>query len=130
MPVRKPAANQFLFHGVVYPGADTKDWIAHCLELDLVSQGKSPTDAVRMLMEALTLAAEDNLAAGRPPWEFRPAPADVWALWAKSQVASRSLRKRARPVRVPKAGLGVPGLRPEIIAWKVGHHEAKACRHG
>jgi hypothetical protein len=43
-------------------------------------------------------------------------------------VASRSLTKRVRPVREPKAGLEVPGLRPEIIAWK-GQQEAKACRH-
>ncbi|MBI4011771.1 MAG: hypothetical protein HY359_05645 [Candidatus Rokubacteria bacterium] len=62
---------------LLYPEAG--EWIAHCLELDLVETADSPDAAVDALIEAVQtqvsyVEVHDNAAA-----LFHPAPADAWA---------------------------------------------------
>jgi hypothetical protein len=61
---------------VLHREGDT--WIAHCLDLDIVSTGATQWDAARVLADAVIAQLayareEDNYA-----YLFHPAPADVW----------------------------------------------------
>lgn len=46
-------------------------WLAHCLDFDVVSQGGSLKDAMRMVHEAAVMVALDDLNSGRDPHERR-----------------------------------------------------------
>jgi predicted RNase H-like HicB family nuclease len=64
---------------LVKPSADVRgEWVAHCLDLDVVTQGRNPTHAVQMIGEALALAIEDDLRQGRDPFARSRAPAEYW----------------------------------------------------
>lgn len=63
---------------VVKPAPDVKgQWIVHCLDVDVVSQGNSPAHAFQMGAEAATLFIFDELDAGREPLCCR-APDEYW----------------------------------------------------
>jgi hypothetical protein len=53
-------------------------WISHCLNLDIVSQGNSPEHAYHMIVEAIAITLTDDLTAGRNPFEHSSAPAEYW----------------------------------------------------
>jgi hypothetical protein len=53
------------------------EWTAHCLELDVVSQGTSLRHALAMLNEACFITVCDDIFAGRDPLDRR-APARYW----------------------------------------------------
>ena len=53
------------------------EWVAHCLELDVVSQGTSLKHAMSMLSEACFMTVCDDLIASRDPLDRR-APAEYW----------------------------------------------------
>jgi len=73
-------------HALVYEAPDLPGrWISHCLELDLISQGDGQLHAIEMLAEAIQLVAEENLKNGRPPLDFRSAPADDWLRLRKAE---------------------------------------------
>jgi hypothetical protein len=77
---------------VVYRHA--KWWIAHCLELDLVAEGKTPARALKDLMELSTTQIESAVDSGDLETVFRPAPSEVWALFSRSrEVALPTVRK-------------------------------------
>ena len=78
-------------NAVIYSDGD--QWIAHCLELDLVTQGNTAEHAVEMIAEAIELVAESNVWHGQPPLTFRSAPAEDWdRLRGAEEVATRLLR--------------------------------------
>lgn len=60
-------------------------WVAHCLNLDLVSQGNSPAHAIRMILEATSIAVLDDLEAGLDPAGRPSAPKELWDLFARTQ---------------------------------------------
>ena len=63
---------------VVMPAEDVPgDWIGHCLELDVISQGVDPGHALMMVMEAAAIIMSDDRASGRNPWA-RCAPEEYW----------------------------------------------------
>src|SRR6266850_344752 len=63
---------------VVRPAEDLPDqWVAHCLELDVISQGTSFQHAMAMVGEAAFLAVTEDLSAGRDPL-LRRAPDEFW----------------------------------------------------
>lgn len=59
------------------PGA----WVAHCLNLDVVSQGDSIEHALEMVREAVVMAVNDDLEAGLDPLERAPAPDEYWGVF-------------------------------------------------
>ena|ERR1051326_6068312 len=73
-------------------------WLAHCLELDIVAEGKDSDDALRSLISLCDLQINVALEEGDLEAVFRPAPADVWTLFAagkeKSIVEKRGMRRR------------------------------------
>jgi predicted RNase H-like HicB family nuclease len=66
-------------HALVYPAADLPGtWVAHCLELDIISQGASDQDALRSLDEAINVIVEYNIQHGLMPLQIRLAPKEYW----------------------------------------------------
>lgn len=47
-------------HAVIYKDADSDQWVAHCIEYDLATQGDSEQHAMTMLKEAVELHLEDR----------------------------------------------------------------------
>lgn len=89
--------HDYNFWVLVQPSADVPgEWIAHCLEVDVVTQGTSINDAFKMAAEATTMVVCEDLAAGRNPLDRR-APDEFWAeLWPVVNDGSRkSLREVA-----------------------------------
>ena len=64
---------------VLKPAADVLgQWVAHCLELDVVTQGNSLAHALEMGREVVALTLADDLDAGRSPRDRGPAPEEYW----------------------------------------------------
>jgi hypothetical protein len=59
-------------------------WIAHCLELDLVAEGKTPREAIKDLVELACTQIEAAIDEGDLESVFRPAPAEIWATFSKA----------------------------------------------
>ncbi len=57
-------------------------WIAHCLDIDLVTQGKSASDAVKMAQEAVVMLVQHELEQGRDPLDRR-APDEDWKVFQR-----------------------------------------------
>ena len=53
-------------------------WLAHCLNWDVVSQGDSPKHALEMIVEAIIIAIEDDRAAGLDPADRPSAKRESW----------------------------------------------------
>jgi predicted RNase H-like HicB family nuclease len=67
------------FHMLVYPAPDVPgDFVAHCLELDMVAQGTSKDHAREVLKDALQTLIQFNLDKGLVPIQIRFAPREVW----------------------------------------------------
>jgi hypothetical protein len=76
---------------VVYP--HRKWWIAHCLELDLVAEGKSPEAALNDLMDLSITQVETAAQAGNLESVFCPAPPEIWTMFARAVDAPPLKRK-------------------------------------
>lgn len=62
------------------------EWVGHCLELDVVSQGTSLKHAMSMLSEACALVVVDDLAKGFEPMSRR-APEKDFEFLTKMQTS-------------------------------------------
>lgn len=72
---------QFPLRVVVYPAPDVpRQWIAHGLETDIVTQGDSVDHAIEMMADAVGTLAEYNAECGFFPLRLSPAPREVWDL--------------------------------------------------
>jgi len=90
-PRRNPPF-KFTFNTVIYPAPDLPgQWVSHCLELDLISQGNDPQQALDMIADAIELMAEENIKHGRPPFTFRSAPPEAWELARGTEAAAERL---------------------------------------
>ena len=97
------------FSVLICPAQDLPgQWVAHCLNWDLVSQGASPSHAMRMIAEAVVLAIDEDLSADLDPSERKPAPAELWELFWKTQQTGT----RIAPGDVDT----LPGSRDTVIA--------------
>ncbi len=72
-------------------------WIAHCLELDLVAEGHSPTEALRDLLDLSATQIKAAIKRGDLASIFRPAPPEIWATFSRAGDA-RVGKKPRRPV--------------------------------
>jgi hypothetical protein len=57
-------------------------WLAHCLELDIVGEGRDAADAVRTLMPLCDLQIGVAIEEGDLQSIFRAAPPEIWKLYA------------------------------------------------
>jgi len=80
------AANKKIFRrslqAVAYPHGEW--WIAHCLELDLVAEGKTPEEAFQDLLDIATTQIETAISVGNIESIFRAAPPEIWAMFARA----------------------------------------------
>jgi predicted RNase H-like HicB family nuclease len=87
-PMKKEAAGRMIEQRVynawviVCPAPDVAgQWVAHCLDFDVVTQGNSFEHAIHMAGEAVAMVLTDDLNVNRDP-HVRQAPAECWApLW-------------------------------------------------
>ena len=67
-------------------------WLAHCLELDIVAEGKSSKRAVKDLIDLCLLQIKTAIDENDLPSIIRPAPAEIWAMFFSARK-----KKRFRP---------------------------------
>ena len=66
---------------LVTPAASVPgQWVAHCLNLDVVTQGESIQHAFMMAREAVEQVVADDLAAGLDPLDRPSASEECWTL--------------------------------------------------
>lgn len=66
---------------IIYPAPDLEgQWLAHCLETDLIVQESSVQDAVEAMAEVIEEIAKHNVSMGRPAIVYRNAPPEVYAM--------------------------------------------------
>ncbi len=53
-------------------------WLAHCLNWDVLSHGSSPREAAAAIAEVLVVTIEEDLRLGLDPSDRRQAPAAYW----------------------------------------------------
>jgi hypothetical protein len=82
-------------------------WIGHCLELDLVAEGKTPSGAIADVMDLASTQIAAALESGDIESVFRAAPPEIWAMFSvasdvhvKHKPASPVERFEAREVVV------------------------------
>jgi predicted RNase H-like HicB family nuclease len=69
----------FPLHVLVYPAPDLDgQWIAHCLELDLVAQGDSDAEARENFADAFRVLVDYNVEHGIVPIQVKVAPQEIW----------------------------------------------------
>ena len=68
-----------------------KGWLAHCLDLDVITYGKSLDHAMEMAREAITMVVDDDLVVGRDPLSRR-APKSCWVSLDRILRAGESVR--------------------------------------
>ena len=85
---------EFPFRVVIYPAPDLKgQWIAHCLETDIVTQGESTQHALAMMADALETVGAYQIERGMLPVpHLRPAPQEVWDLVGVSKPSHYTAR--------------------------------------
>ena len=80
---------------------DGQDWVAHCLEFDLMGDGATQPEALDQLSEAIALQIESTLEAGNPRNLFKPADGRFFAMFAAGRnVASAELHLEADYVTI------------------------------
>jgi hypothetical protein len=76
-------------------------WIAHCLETDLVSEGKTVSQAIDGLVGISNVQIQAALEEGDLASVFSPAPPDVWRMYSiAAEGPSRRPRKAVKQVNV------------------------------
>jgi predicted RNase H-like HicB family nuclease len=63
---------------------DNGDWIAHCLEMDLVADGETPMKAIQQLRTTIDFQISSVLLTGNLESLFSRAPSDIYALFESS----------------------------------------------
>ena len=71
------------FQVLIYP--EDQWWIAHCLEMDLPAEGKTPDEAFKNLLEIARIQIEDALERQNLASIFSAAPAELWRQFAFSR---------------------------------------------
>ena len=83
---------KFNVHILLYSEDDIQ--IAHCLEFDLMAQGKRKIDALRNLMDAIDLQISFALENNDLASIFTPAPAEYWKMLANAKKYPCKLKDR------------------------------------
>lgn len=100
-------------------------WLAHCLELDIVAEGKTPQGASSDLMDLCNLQIKVALEDGDLKSVFRPAPSEFWKMFfmsaGKSQNAVPQVLSK-RPKRTSSKGRKAP---PNKSSWPIERIETR-----
>lgn len=69
------------------------EFVAHCLDYDIMSQGRDPLHALKMVQEAIQLMAEHECNKGRDLLRRRHAPNADWTLFYKIMKTGKRIEK-------------------------------------
>lgn len=72
------------------------EWVSHCLDFDVVMQGRSLQEAFDALLESMTMVVLDDIKAGRDPHARRAPKAEWDRFWA--DIAGAQKRPPGEPV--------------------------------
>ncbi|MCH8045737.1 MAG: hypothetical protein IID44_18655 [Planctomycetes bacterium] len=61
------------------------EWIAHCLEFDLVGNGATRQDAIASLSQAIRIQVEESIDLNNPRNLFDPADGEYFHMFAKGK---------------------------------------------
>jgi predicted RNase H-like HicB family nuclease len=79
---------------VVYREGDW--WIAHCLELDLVAEGKSALEAFKNLNDLTNTQIETAIREGNLESILTPAPPKVWSMFFNGRADDLQIKKTGK----------------------------------
>ncbi len=97
------------FWVLIEPADDVPgQWVAHCLNLDVMSQGNSPLHARDMIAEAIALTLADDFEHHRNPWTRPSAPKEFWD-------KLQDVFENGRQVRLSEIDVAQPGLRLAML---------------
>jgi hypothetical protein len=96
-------------------------WVAHVLDVDIVTQGDSLGDAIEMAVDAYVMALLDDLTKGRDPRARRRAPPECWE-------ELEHVMQRGERVEGAEAGLDVPAERAECVVAQLAVRVTQAER--
>ena len=72
-------------HILIVKDKGKKVFLAHCLDMDIVSQGKTPKEAISELIGLIKTQMEYCLENDMLDTLFRPAPKEYWDMYHRSQ---------------------------------------------
>ncbi len=97
------------------------DWAAHCLEIDVVSQGRNPRHAIEMVAEAIVMTLKADLTTKQLP-SRRRAPDEFWdELWA--------ILRNSEPTSLAKGSAGAIALAGQLVLRVETKPRRKAAPH-
>jgi hypothetical protein len=76
------ATFRIALRGVVYP--EDGWWIAHCLELDITAEGRSPAEALKAVISLCDYQLSTAHESGDMTSVFRSAPPEIWNLFNRA----------------------------------------------
>jgi len=85
------------FHLDVLLYRDEQQWVAHCLQLDLVEYGHTRKAAQAAILDVIRAHIEYAIEHDNMEYLFHPAPSDVWKLFLKSQRIGRKTMRLQTP---------------------------------
>lgn len=79
---------------------EESDWIAHCLEFNLIGDGSTKQEAIDELCEAISLQIQATIEFNNPANLFRPADGKFFEMFAAGEnvaIGEVQLQKRVAP---------------------------------
>lgn len=65
--------------------SDSSQWVAHCLEFDLMGHGTTRKKSLKMLKDAIGIQVRNTVASGNYRNLFTPAPAEFQLMFARGK---------------------------------------------
>jgi predicted RNase H-like HicB family nuclease len=83
---------------------DGQDWIAHCLEFDLMGDGPTRREALDRMVDAISIQAQASIENNNPENLFKPADAKYFMMFAAGKdVAGGELHIKIDSVTIEDA---------------------------
>jgi hypothetical protein len=98
-------------------------WVAHCLDFDLVTQGDSMHQAVEMSCDAIGMVVADDAARGLDP-HARRAPQKYWTTFYDWFSKCNPVRGGIRSVREEDVGLLITQVNVTFVFSRTDHERA------
>jgi hypothetical protein len=81
MTAQTPEPVRLSLRMVVY--REGKYWFAHCLDMDIVAEGNSPTQALADLLDLMAFQIEVACNEAEFTGLFKAAPPEIWELFSR-----------------------------------------------
>ncbi|MCC6123386.1 MAG: hypothetical protein IT426_00340 [Pirellulales bacterium] len=94
MPAVEKKDSRISLRAVVYREGNW--WIAHCLELDLVAEGKSALEAFKNLNDITNTQIETAIQEGNLEAILTPAPPNIWSMFFHGRADDLQIKKTGK----------------------------------